>query len=315
VLVTRDGSRICARNTRMSDRTYEARDAGIGTCFVFRVSCFVFRVSVYIIYVRVRVYIYIYIYIYICAFHPLCVRVIIHARYTCVRVRVRVCMLCVCVCVCVHARARVLTGCGTHVCIYARECMYVCMYVYTCAWVRRCRVRVYGSISRTKFAAPMPRVGRTTDGPALGLTSRRPSPPSSRRDALVGARDIPCARLRSHRVRLRDCRLPLHGRHPPSLSRSRPTPGVRCRRATSFAMRPSPCAATPPPRRDPPLCTRSTSRSPRVLLHTGCTLHACTFRAIVPRAFPRKVEPVFRRYFHERPRASTRARFGQLVYL
>jgi len=54
VAVTRDGPRICARNTRMS---YEARGVCIGTCFVFRV------------YVRVRACV-------VCArararFHPL----------------------------------------------------------------------------------------------------------------------------------------------------------------------------------------------------------------------------------------------------
>lgn len=43
----------------------------------------------------------------------------------------------------------------------------MCVYVCVC---------VYGSISRAKSAALVPRVGRTTDGPALGLTSQRPSP-------------------------------------------------------------------------------------------------------------------------------------------
>lgn len=75
-----------------------------------------------------------------------------------------------------HARAR------AGVRYVHKVCVCVCVYVscYVCERVR-VRVRVYGFISRAKSTALMFRVGRTTDGPALGLTTRRPSPPPSRR--------------------------------------------------------------------------------------------------------------------------------------
>lgn len=54
-----------------------------------------------------------------------------------------------------------------------RACVSACVATYVREPVYMC---VYGCISRAKSAALVPRVGRTTDGPALGLTSRRPSP-------------------------------------------------------------------------------------------------------------------------------------------
>lgn len=90
----------------------------------------------------------------------------------------------------VHATALSEEGGG---CMCVRTWTFVvfcpCRFIEThvCASIATTRVcmlhstlSIFACLDLANFAVPMFRVGRTTDGPALGLTSRRPPPPLHR---------------------------------------------------------------------------------------------------------------------------------------